>query len=254
MIDKVKTLIWYLRKPRYYGHLFNLLKRVFSTEDRDITRNEAVAWCNTIAISTSELLFKLGITEVVDFEIQFKKDYDAGLELVNNAPIKMGGPGNLTLLYHLVKESNCERVIETGVAYGWSSLAILKAMEFSNNSLLISTDLPYAKMNNEDFVGMVVPKHLKDKWDLIRLPDVSGLPKALNRFNSIDLCHYDSDKSYEGRMWAYPKLWKALRSGGYLVSDDISDNIAFKEFSNNIETVPYVVKMPHQYVGVLIKP
>ena len=46
----------------------------------------------------------------------------------------------------------------------------------------------------------------------------------------LDLCHYDSDKSYYGRRWAYPKLWEALKTGGIFISDDIQDNWAFKEF------------------------
>mgnify|MGYP000232089255 CR=1 FL=1 len=70
----------------------------------------------------------------------------------------------------------------------------------------------------------------------------------------IDLCHYDSDKSYEGRMWAYPKLWEKLKSGGFFVSDDISDNIAFKEFSEKLNLIPTVIKVRNQYVGVLVKP
>ena len=37
----------------------------------------------------------------------------------------------------------------------------------------------------------------------------------------IDLCHYDSHKDYDARMWAYPRLWAALRSGGIFISDDI---------------------------------
>ena len=46
---------------------------------------------------------------------------------------------------------------------------------------------------------------------------------------SIDLCHYDSDKSWWGRAYAF-LLWKALKPGGLFISDDIQDNMFFAEF------------------------
>ena len=30
----------------------------------------------------------------------------------------------------------------------------------------------------------------------------------------FDFCHYDSDKSYQGRMFAYNKIWKNLKKKG----------------------------------------
>lgn len=254
MISKLMTLLWYLRQPKYYKQLFVLVKQFFTNNEKENTRDKSVAWCEKNALSTYELLLKFRITDVIDFEKQFYDEYSTGLELSKNTPIKMGGPGNLTLLYYLAKKNNVKRVIETGVAYGWSSLAILKAMENSKEALLISTDLPYAKLNNEDIVGLVVPEELRANWKVIRLPDVSGLPLALNEFSAIDMCHYDSDKSYQGRMWAYPMLWKKITSGGLFISDDIGDNIAFKEFAENVGVDPFVVKMKNQYVGVLVKP
>ena len=67
------------------------------------------------------------------------------------------------------------------------------------------------------------------------------------------MCHYDSDKSYDGRMWAYPILWRALRPGGIFISDDISDNLAFRDFAAQISATPTVVKFDNKYVGILLK-
>ena len=87
--------------------------------------------------------------------------------------------------------------METGVAYGWSSLAILLAIKDSKDAKLISNDMPYVNMGNDDYVGCVISNKLKYKWELQRLPDVRGIPLALKKFkNIIDLCLYDSDKSY----------------------------------------------------------
>ena len=70
--------------------------------------------------------------------------------------------------------------------------------------------MPYPGLNNEKYVGCVVHESLKKNWELMRLPDITGIPLALKKFGNIDLCHYDSDKSYQGRMKSYPILWNAL--------------------------------------------
>ena len=48
---------------------------------------------------------------------------------------------------------------------------------------------------------------------LIRKPDNPGIIAALNKVGGkVDLCHYDSDKSWWGRHYAYSILWKSLNS------------------------------------------
>ena len=165
----------------------------------------------------------------------------------------MGGAGNIDLIYNLCEHIQAKKAVETGVAYGWSSLSILLSLEKRNDALLISTDLPYAKMNNEDFVGCVVPQRLHSKWKLVRDPDRVALETVLSEIGTLDLCHYDSDKSYAGRMFAYPKIWKALRKGGILISDDIQDNIGFKVFCERIKMEPYIISFENKFVGVMEK-
>ena len=55
----------------------------------------------------------------------------------------MGGASHIHLLYDCVRLSKAKKVVETGVAYGWSSLAILKALSLTNNGKLFSVDMPY---------------------------------------------------------------------------------------------------------------
>ncbi len=67
--------------------------------------------------------------------------------------------------------------------------------------------MPYAKLNNEPFVGIVVTESLRPSWTLIRLPDRNGLNRAIAQFNgTIDFAHYDFDKTYYGRDFAYPLI------------------------------------------------
>ena len=74
--------------------------------------------------------------------------------------------------------------------------------------------------------------------------------------SGIDLCHYDSDKSYEGRLRAYSLLWAGLKLGGLLISDDIQDNLAFAHFSRMTAGKPVVTTDQtgsEKFIGILAK-
>ena len=219
------------------------------------TSTEATDWCKAKAISLHDALKKLlGDGNYEDISTLFPGEMKTAKATADSTPVKMGGEGATSFIYHLVKHSRAEKIIETGVAYGWSSLAILLAIKNKAAARLISNDMPYINMGNDDYVGCVVPEDLKDKWELQRLPDVNGIPLALKKFNQqIDLCHYDSVKSYIGRTWASPLLWKALTDGGYFVSDDINDNLAFSHFCKTVNREPVVIKHLDKYVGVIVK-
>ena len=253
LASKLKTLFWYLRKPAYYGQLINLVIQRLKKNPKENTRAEAEKWCTKHCIETDEFLTNLTGKPVEQIEDLFKAEFKKAHEAADQAPVKMGGPGNMELVYHLCDHLKAEKVIETGVAYGWSTLALLLTMNKRQGAKLISIDLPYAKMGNEDYVGCVVPADLRGSWELIREPDRKALPGALSKLDHLDLCHYDSDKTYEGRMWAYPKLWNKLKPGGYFVSDDIGDNVAFRDFCTSINRKPTVIKFRNQFVGLIEK-
>lgn len=254
MLSKLKTLFWFIRNPRYLSNLKQLAARRKNQELED-TRDESTAWCEKIAISQEAAMEQLvGSSELIEVGTAFPQRFAQAKTAADSCPHPMGGEGASSLLYTLTKKSDAKTVLETGVAFGWSSLAFLSALE-ENKGKLISNDMPYVKMGNEDFVGCVVPDDLRQYWDLQRLPDIKGIPLALQKFsNSVDIVHYDSDKSYTGRQWSSPLLWDAVNPGGYLISDDINDNIAFKHFCDQIEKTPIVIKHLDKYVGVLVKP
>lgn len=165
----------------------------------------------------------------------------------------MGGSADLDLLYGLIYILKPKRLLETGVAYGWSSLAILLAIQNIPDSRLISIDMPYVNRNLDFLVGLAVPDHLQSKWTLLRLADRQGIPKALRRLGDIDFAHYDSDKSSDGRDFAYPIIWNALTPGGVFISDDISDNDYFIDFSERIGVRPLIVRCEDKFAGILFK-
>jgi hypothetical protein len=251
---KLKTVLWFLKKPQYIPHIFQVLKRRDYTKLED-TREEATNWCREVTISANEVIEKIiGMRNYEELNLIYPEIINYANQQVKNCPVTMGGEGAISFLYHIAKGIKVKRIIETGVAYGWSALSILLAIKGVPDAKLISNDMPYIKMNNDNYVGCIIPDELKGKWELQRLPDVTGISLAIKKFNGqIDLCHYDSDKSYAGRMFAYPLLWNSLRNKGVFLSDDIQDNIAFKIFSESINCKPLVFEYKNKYVGVLIK-
>lgn len=254
MFEKIKTILWFLKKPVLYSQLLNLAKQRVFPNPKENTRKKATKWCQEACISYDEAILKItgsAITKTVRhlhpvaFEYADRK--------VEEIPITLGGAGCLDLLYYLSEYTKATKVIETGVAYGWSSLALLLSLINRTNSKLVSIDMPYPKVNNEGFVGNIVDYKLQENWILLRESDLTGIPKAISNLKEIDFCHYDSDKTYSGRVWAYPKLWSSLKIGGIFISDDISDNIAFKEFCEDLNIVPLIVAFENKFIGVLEK-
>jgi predicted O-methyltransferase YrrM len=164
----------------------------------------------------------------------------------------MGGPGELDLLFSLAEFAEARRVIETGVAYGWSSLALLLSLN-SRQGRLVSTDLSYPGLDNDAYVGCAVPSSLRRDWTILHDADRLAVPQAIKLAAPIDLCHYDSDKSYRGRSWSYRQLWQALKPNGIFISDDIGDNMGFADFSAELGLEPVIVQSGPKYVGILLK-
>jgi predicted O-methyltransferase YrrM len=253
---KIDTLFWLAKRPEYWRQGFEIVKRRLLYRNDEYGKEEAAEWCKENAFSEVEALQTITGKPAEAFKpvsLILKDEYDKALFLQDNCPVEMGGPGALNFLYHIVKHFNPSKLIETGVAYGWSSWTILQAIK-CNNARLISIDMPYINMENDKYVGCCVSEQLRDQWTLLRKADRQGIPAALSQFNqTIDFCHYDSDKSYSGRMWAYQLLWSHLGAGRIFISDDIQDNIAFKEFCESIQQEPIVIESKGKYVGMLMK-
>jgi hypothetical protein len=96
-------------------------------------------------------------------------------ELARRSSVQMGGAGDIDLIYAAVILSGSTRAVETGVAYGWSSLAILAALENLGKGRLISVDMPYPKIGNEEFVGIV------DRCPAITASCTCAVASALSR-------------------------------------------------------------------------
>ncbi len=254
MIEKLKTAIWFAQRPSHWRHAVALtVRKVLTDHDTPDARAKARAWAAERAVPLAQALAIVGVKgdlRPIDSALVAE-----GTARAARSAVAMGGAGDLDLLSNAVRLTGARRVVETGVAYGWSSLAVLDAMDRNGGGKLASVDMPYVKLGNEPFVGIVVPDRLRQGWTLIREPDRSGLEKAIAALGGqIDLCHYDSDKSWWGRAYAYPKLWNALASGGLFISDDIQDNLFFAQFAAS-KSLPFaVLACEGKFVGLIRKP
>lgn len=271
-----QTAAWFLKRPRLYPELWRVVKS--SLPGRPAApdmRPEAENWCAARSISTAAAVARItGSPMPEPVDTKFEDVFAAARPTAETCPVGMGGAADLDLLYWLAEHVQAKCVVETGVAYGWSTLALLLSLAPRAEALLISTDMPYPNRNNDAYIGCVIPAGLRSRWQLLQYADREALPKALKELGGVDLCHYDSDKSYDGKMWAYPLLWKALRPGGIFLSDDIGDDLAFHDFCAEIDADPIIVKtaldfcvkigihatsvrkvlvMETKYVGILVK-
>ena len=253
MLNKILIIIWFIKRPSYYLHLFSLIKRKLSTNhDTYLNKTKALKWAKNKSVSYPEALQKLNLKGDI-FGLD-EKTINEAHKLKNKSSIKMGGSGHIHLIYDCVRLLHARTVLETGVAYGWSSLSILKALSELKEGKLISIDMPYPLKNNESEVGIVIPEYLKKNWVLIQKPDNPGIIEGLDILGGkIELCHYDSDKSWWGRNFAYPILWKALNPGGLFITDDIQDNLYFSNFVEKNFLKFAVVEFEGKYVGLIRK-
>ena len=258
--SRAEMLGWFVTHPAMYREFArmtrNRIARALRIEpDRNVDAVRGAAVCAESCIPAEEAYARLGLAQGISLAERYPEAWLEAERRTAQVPVAMGGAANVELLYDVVRSLRPDRVLETGVALGWSSLAILLALESVGHGELVSIDMPYPGMNNDAFVGIAVPSHLHSRWTLIRRPDRDILKATLRRFGPIDLAHYDSDKSRPGRAFAYPMLWEALRPGGILISDDIADNSVFDEFARHIQRDPIVIRKDvDNCLGILVKP
>jgi hypothetical protein len=257
---RLKILLWFLVRPSLYRQFVReIFSFVLRKEHPSLSfSKEASLWCEDNACNEESALSKINPNwEYYDFNKEFPLLVKEGFQIIKRFDFNWGGQGNISLNYSLAKNLNARNIIETGVAYGWSSLCLLTYLKDYEEGSLISIDMPFWGTKHEDKIGCIVPKELRGKWKLIRLPDRDAIPKFIKRKPSFDLCHYDSDKSYSGKMWALPKLWRLIQNGGVLICDDINDNLAFKYFCESAKIDPIIIKtfdsQVVKYVGVAVK-
>ncbi len=197
--------------------------------------------------------FALRLSPKLNIESErYLKSHLSKLSLIEkNIPFKMGGAAAIRICYFLVRFLKPDTVLETGVAIGNSSRAILSGLKINKKGILYSSDLPYLSQKNATkYIGIIVEKKLKSKWKLFVGQDIENLTLINKKINKIDFLHYDSDKSYHGRKVAIELIENKLSSDYILMMDDIEDNPFFLDFVKT-RKLPYkIFIVDNKYVGL----
>lgn len=173
-------------------------------------------------------------------------------KIFSSIDVELGGGGAYDLLYFITRLTKPSCVVETGVAAGFSSVAFLEAMDRNNRGHLYSSDFPYFRIDNpEKYIGILVDENLKNRWSLYIEGDKQNLPIIKKRVGKIDIFHYDSDKSYEGREYAFGVVKDQLHDESIVIYDDIEDNTHFYNLNQKLEKRCRVFEFENKHVGLL---
>ncbi|WP_188192439.1 class I SAM-dependent methyltransferase [Nonomuraea sp. SYSU D8015] len=206
--------------------------RIRHGHDRE--RKAATAWASSQAESLDEwgsridpLLWR----EAENYARLLTESAEPRVRALAELGVDLGGPGGIELLYFLTRMLCPKVVVETGVAAGWTTAAILAAIQANKFGHLYSSDFPCFRLGDpEQYIGHVVAEPLKDSWTLHLDGDRRNLRRILRARMKVDLAHYDSDKTRAGREFFLRRISPHLTDGHVLVMDDIQDNLVFQEY------------------------
>ena len=203
---------------------------------RDRERFLGTTWCLWKSTAFEPWARELDSTlwgETLDISNRIYRDAAraiAGLPITGGQPGVIGGGGcDVRKLYFLARYTKPEVIVETGVSAGYSSRAFLEAIQANGFGRLYSSDLPIHL--TEEQVVCIVPDPMRENWELYYEVDDVNIPHILNRVETVDLFHYDSDKSVSAKEHVVGMVLERMTSDGLIIIDDIDRDAFFRKFS-----------------------
>jgi predicted O-methyltransferase YrrM len=158
-------------------------------------------------------------------------------------------------LYTIIRTLRPRVAVETGVANGFSTAFLLRALQTNGEGHLHSIDLPRevgreyepgtffegegrAGIPAGSEPGWLIPDGLRDRWTLILGRSQEELPPLLDRLGTIDFFMHDSEHSFDCMWFEFNTAWPRLREEGVLVSDDVNSTEAFPRFAREQSREP----------------
>jgi hypothetical protein len=227
------------------------VKQILASKREVDTSAEASEWAQALAAPQSDALSSLNAelwVEACAYEeaLRLEAEHSWGPRIAS-----LGGGGDVAVLYFLARFRQPTFIVETGVAAGWSSRALLDAAQANGTGVLYSSDLPYVWQVDGAFpFAPLVPSRLRENWFVSTVGDRKSLPELRSRVNRIDLFHYDSDKTYGGREFAMECLRPMFTQDTIIVMDDIQNNLYFRDFCESSGLDPVIFRYQEKYLGV----
>lgn len=198
---------------------------------------------------------ELGCPEA-DFR-EYVREFDSGMQKAEQASssttllypdIYRSESHTLRVLYSLVRAHRPHLLLETGIADGFSSFAILLALEANGEGHLHSVDI------SED-VGSFVPNNSRSRWTMhIHHQGLErGLKEIVANFGQIDFYYHDSGHSYLWQAFEYATVAPKIAKGGIFFSDDIDSSFAFIDHCQAAHEKAAVMVEARKVVGGYVK-
>ena len=208
-------------------------------------------WLNNNKSDLDDFLVKINSDLFEESKRIHKEINDRANKILPALNVKLGGGASDKLLYFLVRSKKPNVIIETGVAAGFSSLSILKAIDFNKKGKLYSSDFPYFRLKEpEKYIGALIDRSIYKNWELEIEGDSVNIPRFLNSIEKIDLFHYDSDKSYNGKTKTFELVKPKLSNNSIVIFDYIQDDNFFKNLvvKNNYQFK--IFKVGGKFIGL----
>ena len=247
----VRSIVGNALRPGYLPVIADKVWGRMTEQNRPVAPARARGWCQSC--SEDPAAFACGLDSQLWAEsIQYTAELVAwAAPRLENLGVSLGGAGFIELLYFLARYQRPENVVETGVAAGFTSRALLDALSRNGAGRLYSSDFPYFRLKKpETYIGVLVDEHLKEQWNLLIEGDRKNLKSIVKVCESIDLFHYDSDKSYRGRRAAFNLVKGHLRPGSVVMMDDVGDNLFFRDYALEFFRRHHVFRCGNKFVGL----
>lgn len=189
---------------------------------------------------------------------RYRSEYDAtarplveqAREAVRDADVHAGDMNDDACreLYAAVRAVDADVVLETGVASGISTTALLAAVK-ETSGRVVSIDLPFhvdssltqrrratyeefggAAVPSDATSGWAIPQRLTDDWTLHEGKTQRLLPDVLAELPELDVFVHDSEHSRLCMSYELEAAWPRLQPDGLAVCDDVSWSGAWREF------------------------
>lgn len=247
----MKILVNFLNK----NYFFVILKKILKKLEKD-SSVASLKWAKLNTKFTTEDLCKLIDTQLyIDSLHDIKIIENDAKNKFSKLDVPMGGAGNFFLLYFLVRKIKPSIIVETGVAAGWSSLFILRALSKNGKGKLYSSDFPYFRLKNpEKYIGYLAKNEINKKdWYLDIRGDDLAIPEITKMIKDspVDLLHYDSDKSTSGRNNVLKNLRSNINDKTIIIFDDIQNNCHFKNLIEKTKKDYFILEFQGKYLGII---
>ena len=151
-------------------------------------------------------------------------------------------------IYYVVRCLKPNKVLETGVFHGLTTMWILKALEDNQKGELFSIDIKRSDWNKYfkktkmgpgyiydlDFPknenpGWIIPEYLKKRWTLIYGPS----HRFMDKFRNIDLFIHDSDHSYKNEKNEIQTVTKNNKNIPFIIDNFDMNSYSFEYLNKN---------------------